>query len=148
MQSSRRRGRTTDRTRLALACAPLADDLESWLIREVEDFEHLTPVQSLVLDAWAVLTLAAERGVDLEHGKVSAPNVGPSEFDPETAGAARTRDALAAPVVVDARRRDTPPSASVPATGWSSPQMPPAGGWTTHPVVDAPPKGASGGVVR
>lgn len=131
-----------------MACAPLADELERWLIREVDDFDHLTPLQSRVLDAWAALALAAERGIDAGRGDIAAANLLANELGSKTAGAAPTRDMVPAPAVVDARLRENPPPRAVPTTGWSNPRMPPAGGWTTHPVVDAPPKGASGGVVR
>lgn len=135
MQSSRRTGRTTAGTRLGVVCAPLAADLERWLIREVDDFERLSPLQSLVLDAWAVLTLAAEGVVDFESQNVAgAASAGPAgECGSETAGAAaRTRDAAAVSVVVEARRGLTPPVCVVPATGWSSPRIPPVEGWATH----------------
>lgn len=134
MQSSRRPACESVETRLLLkACSAVAAELECWLIREVDDFDRLTPGQSLVLEAWSALTLAGECGVEGGCGDVvAAAAVVLDEFDSETAGVAPIRDMAAAPVVVEARRGVTPPSCVVPATGWSSPSSLPSRGWATH----------------
>lgn len=133
MQSSRRPTRTTAETQLPLTViSSVAAELEWWLIREVDDFERLTPVQSLMLDAWAVLTLEAERGAGVESRDViagTAPVL--DESDSKTAGAAPIRDMAATSVVVEARRGFTPPASVAPTTGWSSPSSLPSKGWTT-----------------
>lgn len=136
MQSSRREARATGGSRLRAACGSLANDLERWLILEVEDFEHLPPMQSLVLDAWALLTLAAERD-DLENQPAAGTAALPDEFDSQTAGAAPIRDMGAVSVVVEARGGFTPQSRVAPATGWSSPSSPPARGWAAPDVGEA-----------
>lgn len=145
MQSSPCRGRTTAETRLGVACAPLADELERWLIREVDDFERLTPLQSLVLDAWALLSLAAEGGGADDAGSAVLPD----EIDPKTAEVAPIRDMAAASVVVDARRGLVPSTPVVPATGWPNASSSPVEGWATHHAAWALPDvpGVAGGIL-
>lgn len=121
MQSSRDPRWCARRSGTRENCAALAEALAGWLLREVDDFERLTPLQSDVLDTWNELALEAERVDELE------------KFDPRTAGAAPIRDTAAVSVVVEARAGLTPQASVAPATGWSSPSFPPARGWATHP---------------
>lgn len=110
----------------------VVDDLGRWLVLDVEDFERLSPTQSLALDAWALLALAAERVYEPENLNNDSADALRAEVDSKTAEAAPIRDMAAASVVVEARPGLTPPANVVPATGWSSPSSPPSRGWTTH----------------
>lgn len=119
----------SERSGLAATCERAAADLGQWLRREVDDFERLSPGQSLAVDAWALLSLAAERVDQLESQVGHSSSDQSDAKDSKTAGAAPIRDMAAASVVVEARRRSTPPAGDVPATGWSNSPME---GWTTH----------------
>lgn len=122
---------TVAETRLVAACAGAADRLERWLVHEVEDFESLSPSQSLLLDAWALLSLVAERVVDINDEL----SVLPDPIGPKTAEAPPIRDMAGASAVVEARQGFTPPTLAEPATGWPSPSSPPSQGWAIHRIA-------------